>query len=152
MVRTEYLLNTIRGKSEDTPSATALFNTSNGITHQVAVVWESQIIDTITGNTYDAVFGRIIKWNIQQRNNYRYVRVTSAYSTEFQISSPSIDYLHHRNPDVIPIYNTGKFLVSWISYDDNANLDYNMVFLRIYNNNGNPYRYGHISYFSHSMY
>eukprot|EP01084_Bolivina_argentea_P306198 529070_1 len=138
MVRTEYLLNRIRGYSQDTPSATALFNTSNHITRAVAVVWESQVEDpSKPGHLIDAVFGRIIKWSITYSNGYRYVKVTSPSSKEFQISDADLDYLHHRNPDVIPIYNTGKFFVSWISQsEDNT---YNMVFIRIYYNGGSPY-------------
>ena len=143
MVRTEYLLNRIKGYSQDTPSATALFNETNHATHSVAVVWESQIEDSSSSSSsnndiIDAVYGRIIKWSITFTSSYRYVKVTSPTSQEFQISSPSIDYLHHRNPDVIPIYGTGKFLVSWISSfgDDNTK---NMVFIRIYYNSGRPY-------------
>mmetsp|Transcript_6761 Transcript_6761/g.11106 ORF Transcript_6761/g.11106 Transcript_6761/m.11106 type:complete len:641 (+) Transcript_6761:541-2463(+) len=137
MVRQEFLLNHHRGYSQDTPSATALFNTSNLLTHTVAVVWESQIEDPLTGNITDAVYGRIIRWRITYNDRYRYVRVTSPTSQEFQVSSTSLYTLHHRNPDVIPIYNTGKFLVSWISstVDGTAN----MIFIRIYYNSGIPY-------------
>ncbi len=139
MVRTEYLLNKLRGYSQDASSATTLFNTSNHLTHGVSVIWESQITDTQTNTIIDAIFGRIIRWSITHNNGYRYVKVTSPQSKEFQISSPSIDYLHHKNPNVIPIYNTGKFLVSLISHDNNENINYNMVFIRIYYNSGRPY-------------
>lgn len=137
MVRSEYLLNKIKGFSQDTPSATALFNESNHITRAVAVVWESQTVDDVTGDMIDAVYGRIIKWSITYSTGYRYVKVTSPTSKEWQISSPSIDFLHHTNPDVIPIYNTGRFLVSWISQSRDG--DKNMIFIRIYENSGKPY-------------
>ena len=138
MVRTEYLLNKIKGYSQDTPSATALFNSSNHITRRFAVVWESQINDPSHPNSIiDAVFGRIITWSIKYANGYRYVKVTSPTSQEFPISAASIDYLHHQNPDVHPIYDSDKFLVSWTSQSEDKSK--NMIFIRIYYNSGKPY-------------
>eukprot|EP01083_Nonionella_stella_P136408 415075_1 len=125
--KTDYLLNRIKGYSQDKPSATTLFNTSNHATQRVAVVWASKII-------VDRVFGRIIQWSITYSNG---VKVTSPTSNEFEISNSYTGQLHHTSAEVIPIYKTDKFVVSWISQSkDNIQ---NMIFIRIYYNSGRPY-------------